>query len=705
MRRMVAILSLSVLVATASIGALAASAGAAGSAGGSAPGPSTNAHSGPAGHSTPGSAPAPGALVGPATRSPRVIVPATWSLDSVPSPSTTADASLEGTSCVSSAFCMAVGYVYDPGADTETPLAQEWNGTSWTSVPVPSVGANETYLYGVSCISSSWCMAVGGAYLNETTDRDVSVTEQWNGSAWSMVTTPQTVTTGDQELVGVSCSSTTFCAAVGTTSDADDNYDLALTMTWNGSAWSLGTVTPASFNSDLQSVSCTGPTFCSAVGFTYVTDGGAELTLAEIWNGSTWTVVPASNSLPSGDNSLYGVSCTSATFCVAVGYAGDLGYTPTDENTYRTLIEEWNGSAWSVMASPNVSTGGVTYGNFLYGVSCVGPTSCVAVGSPYTDADAETYSTLAMAWNGSTWAVQPTPNPTASPVYAYLEAVSCVAGQLCKAVGIYETDTEPDNYDQPFAISAPLPRSGYQLVASDGGVFSFNSLFSGSAGNLTLNKPVVGMATTPDGGGYWLVASDGGIFAYGDAVFYGSAGSLSLNKPIVGMASTPDGGGYWLVASDGGIFAYGDAVFYGSAGSLSLNKPIVGMAATPGGGGYWLVASDGGIFSYGDAVFQGSAGSLVLNKPVVGMASTGDGQGYWLVASDGGIFTYGDALFHGSAGSLALNKPVVGMASTGDGQGYWLVASDGGIFSYGDALFQGSTGGSPLNKPIVGMSG
>ena len=37
-----------------------------------------------------------------------------------------------------------------------------------------------------------------------------------------------------------------------------------------------------------------------------------------------------------------------------------------------------------------------------------------------------------------------------------------------------------------------------------------------------------------------------------------------LNKPIVGMAATPDGDGYWLVASDGGIFSFGDAAFYGS---------------------------------------------------------------------------------------------------------------------------------------------
>src|SRR5664280_2200969 len=121
--------------------------------------------------------------------------------------------------------------------------------------------------------------------------------------------------------------------------------------------------------------------------------------------------------------------------------------------------------------------------------------------------------------------------------------------------------------------------------------------------------------------GYWLTASDGGIFSYGSAPFAGSAGNLKLNKPVVGMASTPDGNGYWLVATDGGVFSYGDAQFFGSAGNLTLNKPVVGMASTPDGGGYWFVASDGGVFSYGDAAFHGSAGNLTLNKPVVGMAA------------------------------------------------------------------------------------
>ncbi|MGA2472527.1 MAG: hypothetical protein ABSG39_03400, partial [Acidimicrobiales bacterium] len=256
----------------------------------------------------------------------------------------------------------------------------------------------------------------------------------------------------------------------------------------------------------------------------------------------------------------------------------------------------------------------------------------------------------------------------------------------------------------PPASAASTPVTAYWLVASDGGIFSFGGApFYGSTGGTVLNKPIVGMAPTPDGGGYWLVASDGGIFSYGDAQFYGSTGSMTLNKPIVGMAPTPDGKGYWLVASDGGIFSYGDAQFYGSTGSINLNKPVVGMSATPSGQGYWLVASDGGIFSYGDAQFHGSTGSLALNKPVIGMITGPNGAGYFLVASDGGIFSFGSAPFYGSLGGLPLKNPIVTATAITDGSGYWFSDSAGLVSNFGSAKYYGSAP-SPLNRPIVGMA-
>ncbi|MGA2305409.1 MAG: PQQ-binding-like beta-propeller repeat protein [Acidimicrobiales bacterium] len=136
--------------------------------------------------------------------------------------------------------------------------------------------------------------------------------------------------------------------------------------------------------------------------------------------------------------------------------------------------------------------------------------------------------------------------------------------------------------DQNIEVPCSAPHgapSGYDLAASDGGVFNFGNLpFCGSTGAIELNKPVVGMAVTPDGGGYWLVASDGGIFNFGDAKFYGSTGAIHLNQPVVGMAATSSGSGYRLVAADGGIFNFGAAQPDGSLGGQHLNEPIVAMA-------------------------------------------------------------------------------------------------------------------------------
>jgi hypothetical protein len=256
----------------------------------------------------------------------------------------------------------------------------------------------------------------------------------------------------------------------------------------------------------------------------------------------------------------------------------------------------------------------------------------------------------------------------------------------------------------PPAAGASSSTNAYWLAASDGGIFSFGGApYYGSTGGTVLNKPVVGIAATPDRAGYWEVASDGGIFAYGDAQFYGSTGSMVLNKPVVGMAATPDGHGYWLVASDGGIFSYGDAQFYGSTGSMVLNKPVVGMASTPDGGGYWLVASDGGIFSYGDAQFYGSTGSMTLNAPIIGMLPGPGGAGYFLVASDGGMFSYGDTNFYGSLGGLPIKHPIVAAAATPSADGYWMTDSTGLVSNFGSASYYGSAP-SPLFRPIVGMA-
>jgi hypothetical protein len=227
---------------------------------------------------------------------------------------------------------------------------------------------------------------------------------------------------------------------------------------------------------------------------------------------------------------------------------------------------------------------------------------------------------------------------------------------------------------------------GYWLAESTGGVVVHGD--AKALGNPAhLNKPLVGIEGTPQGG-YVLAAADGGVFPY-NAPFEGSEGNLTLNKPVVDIISH-DPGGYLLIAADGGIFQNGDALFAGSLGGKRLNAPIVGGAYAHHSDGYWMVGADGGVFNFGGAPFKGSVGNVHLNQPVVGMASTPTDQGYWLVAADGGVFNFGDARFWGSTGNIRLNAPVVDIMATPSGGGYILVAADGGIFNFGDASFEGA---------------
>ena len=273
------------------------------------------------------------------------------------------------------------------------------------------------------------------------------------------------------------------------------------------------------------------------------------------------------------------------------------------------------------------------------------------------------------------------------------------------AAGPSERPASARVVDQPTSlhlivgVASDDTTGGYWMVASNGGVFSFDAPFFGSAGALPLVRPIVGTAATPDGGGYWMVASDGGVFAYGDAGFYGSMGGRPLDRPIVGMSATADGKGYWLVASDGGVFSFGDARFEGSTGGTRLNRPVVGMAATPGGGGYWLVASDGGVFSFGDARFAGSTGGIALASPVVGM-QPGPTGGYWLVAGDGGVFAFGTPFEGSAAGSL--KRAAVGL-SLGPSGGYRVVSSDGSITPFGGAPVSGGVSVAPLAGEVVAV--
>jgi hypothetical protein len=184
---------------------------------------------------------------------------------------------------------------------------------------------------------------------------------------------------------------------------------------WNGTKWSVEpTPDPTGSNSSsLAGVSCTSATACTAVG-SYNIGADTEVTLAEAWNGTKWSVEPTANPTGSKGSSLAGVSCTSATACTAVG-----GYDNGD-GTYATLAEAWNGKSWVVEPTPNPRSSKGTHILVL---------SLSAVGG--YDNSAANDLTLAESWNGKKWKIEPTPNVSG----ASLSAVSCTSVAACTAVG------------------------------------------------------------------------------------------------------------------------------------------------------------------------------------------------------------------------------------------------------------------------------
>ena len=211
-----------------------------------------------------------------------------------------------------------------------------------------------------------------------------------NPRAWTIV--PSANSTFSQ-LYSVSCTTPTACMAVGSSGTGP------LAERWDGSEWSI--VPAPSSPGELSSISCSSETSCKAV-------GGA---LIESWNGSTWSV----DQMPSisGRTILKGVSCVTAADCTAVGET-------ISSSTILPLVESWNGTVWAVVSIP-IKSGTAS----LNSVSCTTVIMCVAVGSRH-----ESEEIFAESWNGSNWKIDTVP-----VVSGAFSSVSCATSWSCVAVG------------------------------------------------------------------------------------------------------------------------------------------------------------------------------------------------------------------------------------------------------------------------------
>jgi hypothetical protein len=202
-----------------------------------------------------------------------------WRIQRTPNPS--GEGIFSAVSCVSADACTAVGV--RGGVDLNNgPLAERYNGRKWTVETTPD---HNSQLIGVSCASARACTAVGYAY-SSIQQRDVTFAERWDGHDWTIQPTPNTTQPVNQ-LNAVSCASPSACTAVGySAGNPDTDPTDTLAERWNGSDWTLQS-TPTGNRAVwvLKSVACPTIHACTAVGSYHPGLQGNALTLAEHWTG------------------------------------------------------------------------------------------------------------------------------------------------------------------------------------------------------------------------------------------------------------------------------------------------------------------------------------------------------------------------------------------------------------------------------------
>lgn len=322
--------------------------------------------------------------------------------------------------------------------------------TTWRTQAVPEPANSTMGFNGVSCPSPGVCVAVGQAN-DKTTHAPFAVAEQRAAGRWAILPTPSPDST---VLLSVSCLSATDCTAFG--ARFSQGGDRTLAEHWDGSSWTIQpSPNPAgATEAELDQGICASPISCTAVGI-WAKTGTKEQPLAEHWDGSGWTITHLPLPAGAGGGSLSGVSCASATDCTAVGE-----YFSSNPGTLA-LGEHWNGTRW--ILRPMVSPAGAVF-VFPQAVSCTGPKHCTAVGGANTGSGVVP---LVERWDGSAWAIQ----TDAAPAGSELSGVSCTSSSSCTAVGGNTSDTGvAEHWDGTGWTLQTLPVAHINAVASLSGV-------------------------------------------------------------------------------------------------------------------------------------------------------------------------------------------------------------------------------------------
>jgi hypothetical protein len=326
-----------------------------------------------------------------------------------PAPSGTSD--LGALSCATARRCWAVG-VAGPNATLASGAtvidATSNGGVTWKAQQV--VGGSTPQLSGVSCPTTTECMAVGsnGASLPGS---GVVITTSDAGATWSPAASPQNALV----VSSVTCASPIDCTAI--VSDG--------TSTWSahsadfGQTWQQEGDLPAGFLPG-NDITCVAGGTCIDAGYVPTTNGhGGGAVAVSADGGQTWALA----SVPSGTGVLQSTACLSATDCLA---AGTTGTTVSDVVPAKgeLLHSADGGHTW-------VPSTGTLPVDDVYGLACPSAEQCAMVGTTWTGFPAIGTGGVAESTDaGLTFLSSPT-----SYVPITLTAVDCPSASGCVAVG------------------------------------------------------------------------------------------------------------------------------------------------------------------------------------------------------------------------------------------------------------------------------
>lgn len=313
--------------------------------------------------------------------------------------------------------------------------------SAWGIAPSQDPAANDNRLYSVACADAATCWAVGW-YNNGSVYQ--TLIERLTPTGWVVVPSPDgsstTTTNGNEDnvLTSVTCVRAGPCFAAGYWYDGQNQAHTLITEN-SGSGWQPMTSAdsaPAVVDDLLNGITCVSASDCWAVGESLVpgtffipyvpVPGTPAQTFAEHWDGSQWKIATTADS-GAGENVLDGVACVSTADCVAVGIDN------TGSSTYDALVEQWNGSSWSIVGSANPSA----QLNELDGAWCGGDGTCHATGIQRAPSATQTLTEQA---NGSSGWTSDGGADTAPDRLNGSTGITCTADDDCWSVGEYDSN-------------------------------------------------------------------------------------------------------------------------------------------------------------------------------------------------------------------------------------------------------------------------